>query len=116
MAPVDTPPDRLALLEGRWTLRILSCLRLGEQRFSDLKTAIPGISPPVLIKRMVYLKGVGLVQTRPIPAPGDRKLYGLTPAGAQLIPALDTLARWQVPQRPNHTLEKPANSQEDGER
>lgn len=85
----------LALLEGRWTLRILSCLSRGDQRFSDLKTAIPEISPPVLTRRLAFLRDAGLVSTRHLPPPAERRLYCLAPSGADLIPAFEALARWQ---------------------
>ena len=85
----------LSEVEGRWTLRILLCLKAGEQRFSDLKTAIPGISSNVLTERIRRLENVRLVERRYQPPPVARHLYALGPLAVGLRPALDVLAAWQ---------------------
>jgi len=82
-------------IEGRWTLHILLCLNRGEQRFSDLRTAIPGISANVLTERIRALQSVGLVERRFLPPPAARHLYGLGPSAEGLKPALDALANWR---------------------
>ncbi len=90
-------PDstRVEQIEGRWTLQILLCLNGGELRFSDLRTAIPGISSNVLTDRIRALQTAGLVKRRYLPPPTARHLYGLGPQASGLKPALDALASWQ---------------------
>lgn len=83
-------------IEGRWTLRILLCLKEGALRFSDLRTAIPRISSNVLTERIRALEAEGLVERRYVPPPAARQLYALTPFAAGLKPALDALANWHV--------------------
>jgi DNA-binding HxlR family transcriptional regulator len=88
--------DPLETIEGRWTLQILVCLRNTEHRFSDLKTALPGISSNVLTERIRALQGAGLIERHYLPPPAARDVYALGPLAADLRPALNALARWQV--------------------
>ena len=99
-----TRSQMLPRIEGRWTLRILLCLNRGEQRFSDLREAIPPISASVLTERIRGLERAGLVERRYLPPPFASQVYGLTPAAAGLKPALDALANWrpQPPDLPRH--------------
>jgi DNA-binding HxlR family transcriptional regulator len=90
------PDDHLLQrIEGRWILRILLCLHRGEQRFSDMRDAIPPISASVLTERIRALERLGLVERRYLPPPYASQVYGLTPSAAILRPALDALANWQ---------------------
>lgn len=84
----------LQSIEGRWILQILLCLNRGEQRFSDLREAIPRLSASVLTERIRGLERAGLVQRRYLPPPSASQVYGLTASAAGLRPALDALARW----------------------
>jgi len=86
--------DPIESIEGRWTLRILLCLGRGEHRFSDLRTAIPGISTNVLTERIRVLADAGLVERHYLPPPSASHVYALAPPAAGLKPALDALASW----------------------
>jgi DNA-binding HxlR family transcriptional regulator len=93
-------------IEGRWILRILLCLNKGEQRFSDLREAIPPISASVLTDRIRGLERAGLVERRYLPPPFASQVYGLTAAAAGLRPALNALASWRAE---THDLSLPAH-------
>jgi len=97
IAPIEQLANGRLLLriEGRWVLRILLCLNRGEQRFSDLREAIPPISASVLTERIRGLERVGLVERRYLPPPFASQVYALTTSAAALKPALDALARWR---------------------
>ena len=82
----------LSKIEGRWTLRILLCLKGGELRFTDLKVAIPGISSNVLTDRIRALEGEGLVERLYLPPAVERHLYALGPLANGLKPVLDALS------------------------
>ena len=82
----------LSKIEGRWTLRILLCLKGGELRFTDLKVAIPGISSNVLTDRIRALEAQGLVERLYLPPPVERHLYALGPLADGLKPVLDALS------------------------
>jgi DNA-binding HxlR family transcriptional regulator len=78
----------------RWTLLILRDLSVGPRRYSDLAGGLPGIPTNTLASRLKDLEEAGVV-SRTAPAGGDRSVvYGLTPRGEELIPALDALSRW----------------------
>jgi DNA-binding HxlR family transcriptional regulator len=78
----------------RWTLLILRDLQVGPRRYSDLVTGLPGIPTNTLASRLRELEEAGLVE-RAAPSGAERSVvYGLTPRGAELGPALDALSRW----------------------
>jgi DNA-binding HxlR family transcriptional regulator len=78
----------------RWTLLILRDLRVGPRRYSDLVAGLPGIPTNTLASRLKDLEEEGLV-TRMAPSGAERSVvYGLTPRGEELGPALDALSRW----------------------
>jgi DNA-binding HxlR family transcriptional regulator len=88
--------DPIEQIEGRWTLQILLCLNKGEQRFSDLKSAIPRLSANILADRLRALEGAGLVERRYLPPPHASHVYTLTKLAAGLKPILGALASWRA--------------------
>ena len=94
-----TDASPVAMIEGRWTLQILLCLKGGSQRFSDLRAAIPRISSNVLTERIRALQAVGLLERHYLPPPAARHLYALGPLATGLKPALDALASWRDDKR-----------------
>ncbi|OON73288.1 winged helix-turn-helix transcriptional regulator [Streptomyces tsukubensis] len=83
-----------ALLGKRWTGPIVSVLLQRPVHFADLRRAVPGISERMLSDRLTELGGAGLVVREVNEGPPLRVAYRLTPAGAELRPALDELAKW----------------------
>jgi DNA-binding HxlR family transcriptional regulator len=78
----------------RWTLLILRDLSVGPRRYSDLVAGLPGIPTNTLATRLKELEEEGLV-ARVAPSGVERAVvYGLTPRGEELGPALDALSRW----------------------
>jgi DNA-binding HxlR family transcriptional regulator len=81
----------------RWTLLILRELSFGEQRFTDLRTALPGIASNLLAERLRDLEDDGLVEQRELPAPAARTVYALTDSGRRIRPVLRALAQFGLP-------------------
>lgn len=81
----------------RWTLLVLRELSFGEQRFTDLRSALPGIASNLLTERLRDLEGKGLVEQRELPAPAARTVYALTDEGRRIRPVLQALARFGLP-------------------
>jgi DNA-binding HxlR family transcriptional regulator len=81
----------------RWTLLILRELTFGEQRFTDLRTALRGIASNLLAERLRDLEADGLVEQRELPAPAARTVYGLTDSGRRILPVLRALAQFGMP-------------------
>jgi DNA-binding HxlR family transcriptional regulator len=78
----------------RWTLLILRDLSVGPRRYSELVGGLPGIPTNTLASRLKELEEEGLI-ARLAPSGGERAVvYGLTPRGDELRPALDALSRW----------------------
>jgi DNA-binding HxlR family transcriptional regulator len=86
----------LDLLGDRWTLLIMRELTMGERRFTDLRTALPGIAPNLLSDRLRELQAEGLVEQRELPPPAARTVYAATADGREVVPVLRSLARFGV--------------------
>jgi DNA-binding HxlR family transcriptional regulator len=81
----------LELIGRRWTAAILRCLFAGDNRFSDMVRAIPGLSARMLTERLHELIAAGLVTS---PGDGPRGTYYLTERGAGLRAAFVALEEW----------------------
>ena len=83
----------LDVLGDRWTMLVLRELASGEQRFTDVKRALVGISPAVLSARFKQLVDQELV--REVPSEhGARVKYALTERGRSVLPVLRSLTRF----------------------
>jgi len=77
----------------RWSLLVIRDLLTGAKRFTDLMDRLGGITPKTLSQRLRELEEAGIVAADR--EPGRREVwYELTPAGEDLRPVLDALARW----------------------
>lgn len=94
---IATALDRVG---DRWTLLILRELSFGEQRFTDLRTALPKIATNLLTERLRSLEEAGLVEQRDLPAPAARTVYRLTREGTRIRPVLRAMAQFGLPYLP----------------
>ena len=92
----------------RWSLLVVRDLLGGAKRFTDLMGRLGGITPKTLTQRLRELEDTGIVAAER--EPGRREVwYRLTPAGADLAPAVDALSWWGLrhawrPPRPGEPL------------
>lgn len=93
--------EALDVIGDRWTLLILRELTLGDRRFTDLRSHLPGIAPNLLTDRLRDLEAVGLVERRDLPPPAARTVYTLTAQGRRVRPVLSALARFGVDRLPD---------------
>lgn len=84
----------LDTLGERWTLLVLRELLHGPKRFTDLFTALPGISTALLADRLRTLEAAGAVTRAALPPPAASAVYALTPEGRELEDVIVGLARW----------------------
>ncbi|WP_327675224.1 winged helix-turn-helix transcriptional regulator [Kitasatospora sp. NBC_00458] len=84
----------LTLLEGPWATLIVRELLHGPHRFTELRTALPRISPHTLTSRLRQFEAYGLVTRTAYPEIPPRVEYRLTPLGEGLGPVLQTMAAW----------------------
>lgn len=97
----------LDVLGERWNLLVVRELLRGAKRFSDLKGALPGLSPTLLATRLRVLEKAGVLEPRLLPPPAARTVYDLTASGRELQPVVAALARWGMA----HRLPPPAGRQ-----
>ncbi len=79
------------ILCERWTLVIVRELTAGSRHFNDLRRGVPLMSPTLLSRRLKQLEEAGVVIR--IQAE-DGITYELTPAGSELKPLVEIMARW----------------------
>lgn len=93
--PLRDPLDlAIAILEMKWTLRIVQALRTGPCRFRELHERLPDVAHKVLIQQLRALERDYVVSRR-VGVGGARGVsYGLTESGAALVPILDSLDAW----------------------
>jgi DNA-binding HxlR family transcriptional regulator len=75
----------------RWTLLVLRELMLGASRFNEIHRGVPRMSPALLSRRLKTLVNAGIVERR---RSGARLEYRLTASGAELAPAIESIAVW----------------------
>jgi DNA-binding HxlR family transcriptional regulator len=96
----------LALLNGPWATLIVRELLPGPLRFTQLRDALPGISPHTLTSRLRQFEMYGIVTRTTYPEIPPRVEYQLTPAGQRLRDVLDAMADWatSIPEPATHNV------------
>ncbi|MEV0173265.1 helix-turn-helix domain-containing protein [Streptomyces sp. NPDC050803] len=84
----------LTVLDGPWATLIVRELLTGPKRFTELRAALPGISPKTLSSRLRRFVLTGLVTRTAYPEIPPRVEYELTPEGARLQVVFDAMAAW----------------------
>lgn len=93
------------LIGRRWTGVILRALMGGAVRFSDVSSAIPGLSDRLLSERLKELEAEGIVRRTVFPETPVRIEYRLTEKGMGLSQTISDIAAWaerwvEVPPEP----------------
>ncbi len=84
----------MELIGRRWTAVILRAMMSGVLRFSDLVSAIPGLSDRMLAERLRELEIEGLVVRTVIPEMPVRIEYHLTGKGRALGDVMAAVSQW----------------------
>ncbi|MFF8188818.1 MULTISPECIES: winged helix-turn-helix transcriptional regulator [Microbacterium] len=92
--------DLMDRVGDKWSLLIISTLRAGTLRFSELQRHIPGVSQRMLTLTLKHLARDGLVSRTVHPEVPPRVEYSLTPTGRTLIDPAEALAAWAVAHLP----------------
>src|SRR5579871_5074867 len=82
------------LIGRRWTGAIVRALLCGEDRFSDLTAAIPGLSDRLLSERLKELEAEGIAVRIVVPETPVRIQYRLTEKGRALAGVVEALSDW----------------------
>ena len=92
----------LAVLRGKWTCAILSCLDGGACRYAELRRRLPGLSDKVLTQRLQDLARAGLVARKDSSGPEDHAPYALSASGRSLLPLIVRLVAWGLEHAARH--------------
>ena len=87
------------LVGDKWSMLVVGALADGGTRYSDLDTAIPGISRRMLNLTLKRLQRSGLVDRTAHAEVPPRVEYSLTGTGASLLVAIEQLAAWSAGRR-----------------
>lgn len=87
-------PRRGDLLGRKWAPEIVSALRAGPRRFSELRAEVPGLGDTVLSRRLAELEHAGLVTRAQFSEIPPRVEYTLTGAGHALERMLAAVEVW----------------------
>ena len=82
------------VLCSRWTVVLLRELLAGSTRFNDLRRGLPRMSPALLSQRIKELEEAGVVARTPVPGDPTILEYGLTEAGQELQPLVESFGKW----------------------
>lgn len=89
----------LGQIGDKWSLLVITHLKFGQHRFSELLNALPDISQRMLTQTLRKLEREGLVLRTVTPTIPPRVDYELTDLGRSLLKPLQTLSMWAVKQR-----------------
>lgn len=85
----------LELIGGKWRLPIIWALNQNDTlRYNELKRKVDGITNMMLSQCLKEMEIYGLVNRRQYMEIPPRVEYSLSKDGKDLIPALESLARW----------------------
>lgn len=89
----------MAQVGDKWSILVLTGLKQGQMRFSELKRYIPDISQRMLTKTLRSLERDGLVLRTVTPTVPPRVDYELTDLGRSLVKMLEPVAQWSLENR-----------------
>jgi DNA-binding HxlR family transcriptional regulator len=72
----------------KWSLPVLYALAEGAERFSDLRAALPGVTPRALTLALKDLTAAALIDRTVTNGYPPASVYGVTRSGARLFPVL----------------------------
>ena len=84
------------LVGKRWTGAIVWAIYYGHNRFGELQTAIPGLSPRMLSERLKELEAEGVLDRNVFADTPVRIEYRLTEKGLALRGVLVALSKWAI--------------------
>lgn len=88
------PGTPLIRIGDKWTAKILTCLRDGTRRFSELQVPLRGITPKVLTESLRAMERDGLLTRTVYAEIPPRVEYTLTPLGRSLFEPLAASCAW----------------------
>lgn len=101
--------DALGILVGKWKpIILLTLLKDGTKRFSDLKRSVPGITQKMLTNQLRELEQEYIITRKVYPVVPPKVEYSITEYGKSLEPILVAMHEWGTA----HTLYKMKQAQQ----
>ncbi|TQR16285.1 winged helix-turn-helix transcriptional regulator [Psychrobacillus soli] len=95
--------DALSILVGKWKpIILLTLLKGGTLRFSELKRRVPGITQKMLTNQLRELEEEDIIARKVYPQVPPKVEYSITEYGKSLEPILVAMHEWGT----SHTLHK----------
>lgn len=91
--------DTLDVINGKWKLPILISIMVGNSRFTDIESSIPGISAKVLTKELKDLEINQLITRTVIEDYPVKIVYKTTQHADTLVPIIEALKHWGINHR-----------------
>jgi len=91
--------ESMSLLGRAWAGAIMRALLDGNDRYSDIRRAVPGVTDAVLSARLRELCAKGFAVRRVEAGPPTTVRYELTAAGRDVEPVLDALSTFALRHR-----------------
>jgi len=91
--------DALDVINGRWKIKIVSCLCYAPTRYSDLLRRVIGISGKVLSRELKDLETNQLIKRTVMSGHPVTVFYELTEYGSTLKDLIDVIAEWGMQHR-----------------
>jgi len=88
------PGTPLVRIGDKWTAKIVTCLRDGPRRFSELAVPLRGITPKVLTASLRAMERDGLLTRTAYPEIPPRVEYELTSLGRSLLEPMAACCAW----------------------
>lgn len=93
------------LIGGKWKIRILWYLNMGTKRFSELKRAIPDITPKMLTTQLREMENDNLITRKVYPEVPPKVEYSITEYGKSLQDTLKEMCKWGNTYAIDHNIE-----------
>lgn len=89
----------LAAITNKWSMLVITHLKFGEHRFSELKRALPDISQRMLTLTLRNQERDGLIVRKVTPTKPPRVDYRLSDLGVSMLKPLYALSGWAAEHR-----------------
>lgn len=89
----------LEAITNKWSMLVITHLKFGEHRFSELKRALPDISQRMLTLTLRNLERDGLISRKVTPTKPPRVDYRLSELGTSMLEPLYALSGWAANHR-----------------
>ena len=86
-------------VSDKWAILVITALKEGTLRFTELRRTIPDVSQKMLTQTLRKLERDGYLDRAVTPSIPPKVAYSLTPLGKSLVAHLEPLAAWALNHR-----------------